>query len=666
MKRKFNRNYQVHVICVVVLMAMSIPYSLGQISFDNVTIQIPNTTSTLGAVEIGDMNNDGLNDVVIAAQQDDATSECNIYIYKQLSEGGFSEPFKLSYPGGYYYISDLEIADLNNDGLNDIAILYRGVVGIFYQQTDGSFSEIENWTGFDNNNGIKCGDLNNDGLIDIIGYSNTSYQILYQKPEGGFSLKTIPTTLTNANAAFQNIIEIGNLDGDGLNDVVKIYASQIEILFQKAGAGVHTDNVIVLGHPDFWELRFSSVTIGDVNNDGKNDIIATCGGNDDAAIMIYYQTDNGVFSNSNSKRIKAYDIPTPIHIVDFNCDGDNEIVVGHDGWHAITTFEKSIAGEYDSYVRYPSLYYSTPFTMAIGDINNDNRSDVVAVGQNGYINILYNTSKPLIFDKIDMKINNLSVKTDTIERIRTVYESIIDLNSVCPRNDFYKYIITDSIENKHYKGDSLKIRHGFLCSEYIDSLEIPFDYIDTKLVRSDTIKSIINLDILEAFVYESNLAANDIENYIYVKSNICWVLSCDQDWLQFNTSSDNKDTRITVTVTPNESEEERIANITITGDNVLPVTMSITQSEASTNGFIDIADNPDFYINSTTKKLIITKTDLGEIIKVKLHDLSGNVVLAENSRNIPTEIDLSSLMQGVYVLTLELSGRRVEHKILIR
>jgi|GEM_PF-2272205 len=661
MKRKSNQNYQVNAICLIVLMALSIPYSFGQIGFENVTIQIPNTTSKLEAVEIGDVNNDGLNDIVIAAQQDDVTGEYNIYIYKQLSEGGLSEPLKLPYPGGYYYISDLEIADLNNDGLNDIAILYKGKVGIFYQQVDGSISDIQDWTGPDYYNGIRCGDLNNDGLIDIIGYSNRSYQILYQKSEGGFSLTTIPTTITNANAFFRNQIEIGDLNGDGLNDIVRIYATQIEILFQKVGSGISSENAIVLSQPDFY---FSKATIGDVNNDGKNDIIATGGGNY-GAMIIYYQADNGNFSNTNIKNIATYDNPTPVFIVDFNCDGDKEIVFGHSGWHAITTFEKSLTGEYGSYVRYPSLYYSTPFTMAVGDINNDSRPDVVAVGQNGEINILYNTSKPLTFDKIDIEINNLSIKTDTIEKTRTVYEPIIDLNSECPKNDFYKFIITESFENKHYKGDSLKIRHGFLCSEYIDSLKIPFDYIDTKLIKSDTIKSIINLDILEAFVYKSNLAVDDIVNYIYVKSNICWNLSCDQDWLQFDASSGNKDTYITVIVTPNESAIERIANITISGDGVPPIPISITQSGTGTNNISDIFVKPDFYINTTTRKLIIKKNDLSKIVKVKLYDLSGKIVLTKNLRKVPIEIDLSSLMQGIYVLTLDFSDRRVQHKILV-
>ena len=573
MKQKFNQNYRVRIMCIIALMVLFISYSFGQIGFDNITFKIPNTTATLEAVEIGDVNNDGLNDMVIVANMDFGTSEHYVYIYKQLSEGGFSEPIKLPYPETYVYVSDIEIADLNNDGLNDIAILYdfNGTVGIFYQQVDGSFSDIQEYTGIGNwYSGIRCGDLNNDGLIDIAGYNwpDKSYRILYQKPEGGFSLHTIPTTTDDA---FRSPIEIGDLNGDGLNDIVLAGGYQIEILFQNADFSINTDNAIILTLPDL-SLK---VTIGDVNNDGKNDIIVTFGGSAGYYVIIYYQTDNGVFSESNSKIIKAYQVPEPIFVIDFNCDGDNEIVVGHSGWQAITTYEKSITGEYDSYVKYPSLYFSSPFSMAVGDINNDSRPDVVAVGQNGKINILYNTSKPLTFDEIDIEIENLIIQTDTTTYTYTIYEPIIDPDSDSPQNNFYKLEITDTFEYKFYRGDSIIIRHGFLCSEYIDTLKIPFHYVEHNLIESDTIKSI-------------------------------------------------------------------------------------------TNNITDIAVNPDFYVNSTTKKLIITRNDLSETTKVRLYDLSGRIVLIENPRNAPTEIDLSSLMKGVYVLILESSDRRVKHKILIQ
>jgi len=689
MKRKFNQNYQVRIIFIIALVILFIPYSFGQIGFDNTTMQLPNNDkSWLVAVEIGDVNNDGLNDIVVAARYNSQINEQNIYIYKQLPEGGLSEPVKLPYSEGRFspIISDIEIADLNNDGLNDIAILYqtqkvdlnddgsitiinKEMLSIFYQQADGSFGDIQDLpVNMQLNSGIKCGDLNNDGLIDIIGYSyaNNSYQIFYQKPEGGFSLTEIPSTLTiYCDSSCPNLIEIGDLNGDGLNDIARIYTSEIEIFFQKEGVGIHADNSIIL--TDLQHREFSKLAIGDVNNDGKNDIVATSGGNrPNANIIIFYQTENGIFSPLNTKVIETYDIPVPIFIVDFNCDGNNELVVGHNAWGSITTYEKSVTGEYDSYVRYPSSsYYFNPFSMAIGDINNDNRPDIVSVEQNGLINILYNTSKPLTFDKIENKIRDLTVETNTTTETNIVYETLFDENTVCPLNTFYKLDITETFENTHYKGDTIRIREGFLCSAYIDSLKIPFHYIESKLIKSDTIKTLANNNWLQAFVFEPNLAANADTTVIYIGSNTCWDVSCDQDWLQFDIYSGEKSAYILITVVPNESETNRIANITITGDNVSPTTISITQSGAGTNNITDVTTNPDFYINPTTKKLIITKVDLSETVKAKIYDLSGKIVWIENLKSTPIEIDLNSLIQGVYVLTFEFSNRRIGHKIII-
>ena len=671
-------------------MILFIPYSFGQIGFDNITMQLPNDDkSWLVAVEIGDVSNDGLNDIVIAARYNNTIKEQNIYIYKQLSERGLSEPIKIPYSEGHFspIISDIEIADLNNDGLKDIAILYQTqkvdlnddgsitiinneMLSILYQQVDGRFGDIQDLPVLlQLNSGIKCGDLNNDSLIDIIGYSyaNNSYQILYQKPEGGFYLTEIPSTLTNyCNSSCPNLIEIGDLNGDGLNDIARIYTSEIEIFFQKEGVGIHTDNALVLTHSMSYS-SFSKLAIGDVDNNGKNDIVATFGGNrPNANIIIFAQTENGVFSPSNTKVIQTYDIPVPIFVVDFNCDGNNELVVGHNAWASISTYEKSVTGEYDSYVIHPSSsYYFNPFSMAIGDINNDNRLDVVSVEQNGIISILYNISKPLTFDKIESEIRNLTIETSTTTKNSIVYDTIFDENSACPLNTLYKLDITETFENTRYKGDTIKIREGFLCSEYVDSLKIPFDYIESKLIKSDTIKSLANINWLNAFVYESNLTADADTSFIYISSNTCWTVSCDQDWLQFDTHSGEMSAYIRVTAVSNELETNRIANISITGDNVSPITISITQSGAGTNNITDVAINPDFYINPTTKKLIITKVDLSETVKAKIYDLSGKTVWIENLKSTPIEIDLNSLIQGVYILTFEFSNRRIGHKIII-
>lgn len=635
----------------------------GQINFRNTTIQVPNITSTLEAVEIGDVNNDGLNDVVVASQQDDITKEYNIYIYKQNLDGMLSAPEKLAYPGGYPYISDLEIADLNNDKLNDIAILYDGKVGIFYQLSNGGFSSIQNFTGPVHSNGFRCGDLNNDGLNDIVGYSTTaSYKILYQKPEGGFSLTKIPTTMTNANAGFCNQIEIGDLNGDNLNDMVKIYYYRIEILFQKVGAGMTTENAIILTLPD--QLLFQKVTIGDVNNDGKNDIIATYGGNY-GRVVIYYQTGNGLFSTANSKTIITYDCPTPVFAVDFNCDGNKELVVGHSGWSGITTFEKSSTQDYNSYNKYPSLYYSTPFSMAVGDINNDKRPDVVAVGQGGKMNILYNSSKPLTFDKIGLSVENLSVKTDTTSIRNTVYTPIIDTALICKKNKTYKLIINKTFENKHFTGDSIKVRSAYLCSPYIDTLNIPFNYTNSRLLKCDTIASMINLDKLEALVYKPNLSATDTMNYIYVKTNICWNLSSDQNWIRPDTTSGNLNTYVMLTISPNTLSESRTATIIVTGDSISPVYINITQSgNNQSNGILNLESSKfSLYPNPTTDNLVISNDYLTEVAEVKIYDLTGKIVLIDKMKTSKTEINLSKLTQGIYTAQINIQGRTVRKKI---
>jgi hypothetical protein len=191
------------------------------------------------------------------------------------------------------------------------------------------------------------------------------------------------------------------MNGDHLNDIVNIYNSKIEVLYQKKGMGITTaDSLIIspLNKDSYW-ASFEGMTLGDVNNDGRTDIITTYGGND-GRMKIFYQTPDGKIDTTNATSYPAYDIPTAIKVADLNCDGDNEIIVGNDGWEKISIYDKHNSGGYSSYTLYPSLYYFTPYKMAVGDINNDGRPDIVDVDQEAKLSILYNTLKTAHFRQL--------------------------------------------------------------------------------------------------------------------------------------------------------------------------------------------------------------------------------------------------------------------------
>ena len=573
------KNIKDHVmkkIIIIILFTIFLSANVfSQLDFKNVVMQVPGSTTTMGAVQIGDVTNDGLNDVIVgSATLSSSPYEYNLFVYAQKPDGTLADPIKLHY--GYGMMTgDIQIADINKDGLNDIVFSFGGSIGIYYQLPGGGFSSLKTLTGtVGSSYGIRVADFNNDGLKDILGFYNGNFQIFYQNQSGDFNLTSIPAQTSNCTQ-----IECGDLNGDNLTDIAKIYGSKIEILYQKQGSGITNESSFVIDDSKV-NAYFTGIAFGDLDNNGKNDIIVSYGGNS-GRINIYHQTSNGKIDTVNVKTINTYDMPMPVRIADLNCDGDKEIIVGHHGWQNISVFNKYNQSDYSTYTLFPSLYYFTPFSMAVGDINNDGRPDIVDVDQDAKINILYNTSKPLTFDSYEHKVAGFKTTRDTTTTQVVNYTAIIDTASYCKKNKFIKQLIIQTFNNEHYSGDSLFIRHAVLCSAYTDTIATSFTYSKNFNIKNDTTYSIENRDIIQASIWNPVFYSKESYTNVAVNANICWTLTTDKDWIKPEKSSGTGDDYINFTISQNPSTTDRKGIITVSGDSVPPAVINIYQYGAT-------------------------------------------------------------------------------------
>jgi len=553
------------------LYILSAPVS-SQIGFKGQSSQLPSKKTTFEAVEIGDVTNDGLNDIIVGSgYYFDDIYDYSIFIYKQNSDGTLATPIKIAYPKSYPGLRDIELGDFNNDKLNDIAICYGSTVGIFYQLPTGGFSAISTITGLYYNNGIKSGDLNNDGLTDIVGYESETYKLFLQKPSGGFTLSSIPS-----KTLYCSQLEVGDLNGDNLNDIAKIYGSRIEIIYQKNGVSITKDSSSIINSPAGSNLSFVGLTIGDLNNDGRNDLAVAYGGNS-GRLNIYYQTSNGKLDTDNIKTISTYDIPTPMEIADLNCDGLNEIIIGHSGWNKISVFSKSATMDYGSYSLFPGMYDYTPFSMAVGDINSDLKPDVISVGQNATLSILYNNSKPLTFDSIKQEIVDFPLKRDTTDTKTVAYIPIQDTALYCMRNDFVRRSTVQTYANEHYSGDSLSIRYGMMCSSYCDTVKTAFAFTKIFLLKTVVTDSIVSFDTLTTKTDYFGISSIKSSVSLSIHSNTCWNVSVDVDWIKPSVYAGTGDAEFMIEMDENLATIPRSATITLSGDRVPPIRITVFQ-----------------------------------------------------------------------------------------
>ena len=162
-----------------------------------------------------DLNGDGLMDVVTASFDDGAL---DVFFNNKTSPGSFNPAVVLNSPGA----SQVAIADMNGDGLPDLVSADFNV-SLFVQTSPGTFAApVSLYAG--GANWVALGDLNGDGATDVALTDNVGVKVLMHTGAASSTTFAAPlpvfTQTLNANVVGGNVIAIGDVDGDGLNDLV--------------------------------------------------------------------------------------------------------------------------------------------------------------------------------------------------------------------------------------------------------------------------------------------------------------------------------------------------------------------------------------------------------------------------------------------------------------
>jgi hypothetical protein len=298
------------------------------------------------AANIGDLDGDGVNDLAVSAWGDDMNASGNasggtivgaVHILYMNANGSVDSTVEINDSttngpvltnNAYFGRGVTNIGDLDGDGVNDLAVGdsrgnsdWKGEMHIMYMNTDGSIDST-----------VEIGPGTTNG-----------------------------PTLSNGDLFGTSIANIGDLDGDGVNDIA-VGAKQddegganrgaIHIMYMNTDGSVDstveindsTTNGPVLSNHD--KFGTSIANIGDLDGDGVNDLIVgaeesdcvSCSGNNSgSAYIMYMNTDASVKSTveindstTNGPVIIATDFfgSSVANVGDLNGDGVNDIAVG--------------------------------------------------------------------------------------------------------------------------------------------------------------------------------------------------------------------------------------------------------------------------------------------------------------------------------------------------
>jgi hypothetical protein len=183
---------------------------------------IPNadyaTSSSPGAVALGDLNGDGKLDIVVANHGAASAIESVIVLLGR-SDGTFSA--KVDYPSQYLAISQhnrisLALGDLNGDGKLDIIWgPDANYLGVLLGKGDGTFADPV-WTMVqDGARTLAVGDMNRDGKPDLVaGTRGGTLCLLLGRGDGTFAEPIYYPAVTSSSLA------LADLNADGKLEVV--------------------------------------------------------------------------------------------------------------------------------------------------------------------------------------------------------------------------------------------------------------------------------------------------------------------------------------------------------------------------------------------------------------------------------------------------------------
>ena len=331
---------------------------------DNCSFPDPN------AVKNGDMNGDGIMDLVSASSRRIGSS--GKFAWHEGNEMGDFTHHLISYTPDAYLV---EIGDIDLDGDLDFATAASDIFdsnGHFsWYENDGAgvFTEhilSENHPGASS---IKIIDLDGDGDIDLVcgskGDSNITLLI-----NDGIETFTEQNITPSQGDVFD--VTIGDINGDGNLDLIVVGSEWVKTLswFESDGSGSFTEH-LVSDH-----AKVAAIPI-DMDGDGDLDIVSF-----GDRLTLFYNDGIGVFTNSLELGWGwdlGYYNPKELSIIDIDGDSDVDIMAAY--MNGVALFRQDAGNLFspDSIYSGADINNSLPVQM-----NDDNHWDIIVSEHDAY------------------------------------------------------------------------------------------------------------------------------------------------------------------------------------------------------------------------------------------------------------------------------------------
>lgn len=367
---------------------ISIPFWVQIAGWRTKTIETVSGGFDLYGVKIGDADNDGYNEMVLAV-------DIMINGWVRIGKYNTNGTWNFTNSQEHYSVHAMDIGDADNNGTNEIVVgMYTAEIGYFYWNgTAWDYVAINDSINYDTIDDLVIGDADNDGLNEIaaVTYTNGAQGSLYVFDFINNTWFTTRVHLCDCQRMFR--LTIGDANNDSLN----------EIIARQALGGFDTDMYFYDNNSQTWnqtqihsssDIDYRSINVYDIDSDSQNEIIL--GGYDLNEGIVYVIEYLGNDTWNLSLNISATETQVDdIRFGDIDNDGVDELVV--EGYNGATTewYYYELTDGYSKYaLREPMSKYCR--RLAIGDATNNGLNEMgYDDGDNTNWFLLYQIEPPL-------------------------------------------------------------------------------------------------------------------------------------------------------------------------------------------------------------------------------------------------------------------------------